>query len=289
MGFDAYGEPIKAGRSGGPIGGGTGGGPGPGPGGLPGFGGGGTIGGSPSIGSSPESAMLRSLLRKRLLGTRSTPYQQPGESVASGGAPGAPGGVQGLQPFQGMVNGRQPTSSMLSPLGRPGAPPPAPATPGQHPQPGIGPIQGDLTDRTYNDPRVAPFVGLDLLIKHLGAGNLGPNPSQGMLDALRSQALESSEAARSRGELAAQSMDVDPATRASYALRSGLQGQSDVSRSLNDVVANSYAERQKFAQMLLQQMIGGIQQQNVATSGRGGTDWGGILGGLGSVGGAIRR
>ncbi len=259
--FDVEDAP-KGGGFGGPIGGGGGGG---GPGGTPGFGGGSLGFGGPTLGAGSEAAKLRAMLRKRMLGSRAVPYQQPG-----GAQPAQPGGVAGLQAMVpgggskfGPINtaGMNGTSYALGASPAPSGPPPAPAPAGP---------PGDLTDRTYNDPRVAPFVGLDLLIKHLGAGNLGPNPSQNILDAIRGEALSNAEAGRSRMELAAQSMGADPASRASYGLQAGLKGQSDVSQALNSSVARQYEDRQKFAQQLLQQMMQAVYNERAATAGRGG-------------------
>ena len=246
------------------------------PGGSPPGGGGGFLTGGglvsgPVAGAGPggEAAALRALLRKRLLGTRATPLasSQPN--------------VMGLAPWQQRPAG----GGMVPGGGGPGGmrPPDAGVIP-------PGQRTGDTTDRSYNDPRVAPFVGLDLLIKFLQAGSLGPTPGGLSLDVLRDTARSEAEAGRQRNDLIAQSMDVDPATRASYALRSGLQGQSDVSRSVNDAVAGDVASREAFGRQLLQQLIAGIQQQNIATSSRGGgqgTDWGGLISGVGRAGAAF--
>lgn len=285
--FDPEDPGLKQGRNpapGGPIGGGGGGGGGFGFGG----GGGGLLAGTVTAGPGGEAAALRALLRKRLLGARGAPYQTPGagptavptgsEAISTVGGPPPPNNLSGLMSLMRPGAGRFDLRPAGGPSGTtdPGVIPPERRT-------------GDTTDRSYNDPRVAPFVGLDLLIKFLQAGSLGPNPSGATLDAVRSEALGAADAARQRSELAAQSMDVDPATRASYALRTGLQGQSDVSRAMSDAVLKQLMAREGFGQDLLKQLIAGIQQQNVATSGRGsgGLDWGGLIEGLGRGAGAF--
>lgn len=259
------------------------GGPGPGGGGgARGVAGGPFAGVAGGPGGPDGASLLRALLKKRLLGARGVPYQVPGGPVSAPAPADTASNVMGLAPWQ---------RGGASPLG------PAPGGiqfPGGGHDPGVipeGQRTGDTTDRSYGNPNVAPFVGLDLLIKFLQAGSLGPNPSGAILDSVRGRALDDAEAARSRSELAAQSLGADPATAASYALRAGLQGQSDVSKAVNNSVTDQLTARQDFGQRLLMQLIQGVLSERAASAGNqgGGTDYGGLLGGLGGLIGGLKK
>lgn len=201
---------------------------------------------SSSIGSS-SGHRIRELIRKRYLG-----------------APPPPPSVMGLQPFQTAAaspaaaaapsptyrTGAGPTQAAVPTAAAPAAAAPAPAFSG------------------YSDPGTADYgAGLfgslsSLLRGFQGAGTFAPGPNQAIMELVRALALQDAEAARARNALAAQSLGVDPATAASFALRSDLESQGGVAEALSRASLGELTHQRDFGQQLLLALLGRQGTQN---------------------------
>lgn len=295
-----------------------GGGPVPGGTGTPptfGFAGGGNSGLFGEAASSfGDFGALRALLKKRLaLPTASPSYLTSADSTAltyagSGQHPAAaPGGANNMGIIGGGgLRGRRPYMAGGGTL--------------QNPAPFTGPSTtgGEWTPQGWN-PSGDPTIGLndwtgsggdrsrtlnqlyELLAKFGAGGSFSPEGSRLLMDTTRSEALGNAEALRSRGDLIARNLGVDPATAASFALQSDLNTQGGVADALNSAVTGNARAQDEFGKSLLEMLSqfnmqdwlaerqGDISKRYAPDQGGGGL--GGFLGELGgrALGGWLGR
>lgn len=268
------------------------------------FGGGGGLLGSLNTTTGGNEAALRRLLRQRMrLPASGAPSYLGGAPAADGSAlatlvPGMGGGrfgsadTSGLSrvatmttsgvgggirnpsplPSQGVNSG---SGSNRSPYGGKG---------GWHTGSGGG--GGTQEDNKPGGLRGGEPINvetiLDIIKQFRDAGFYSPEKNQALFDSVRSNAVGDAQALMQRNRLTAQSMGTDPATAASYALQSDLQGQGNVSDALNKTALQQLLNRENLSQDLLKTYLSGMLGRS-NDSGGGGTDWGSILGGLGGL------
>jgi hypothetical protein len=113
----------------------------------------------------------------------------------------------------------------------------------------------------------------EILKLFLSSGAFSPEANKGIMDATRERALGDAEANRQHAQLVAQSLGTDPATAASYALRSDLGSQGDVSKALSDASYGEATHQRDFGQQLLMGLLGIQGQQNSYKPGKSGFDY----------------
>lgn len=258
---------IKGGRAGGTI---TGS-----PGGVGTLGGGGGSLSSLSgglAGAGADANAIRALLRKRMLTTsQAPPYMSamaPAPVAATAPAPAGssmsslfdmasgrfkrPGGIPGSLPsIQPQVPGGQTATP----------PPPGGSTWGDINQSGSG-VPGDVNFGSG-------FFGTlnDILRNYLGSGAYSDKVNPAIMEGVRRNALSDAEASRSHNALMAQALGTDPATAASYALRSDLSSQGGVAKSMADASLGELTHQRDYGQNLLMALLGGQGSQNTAKGG----------------------
>lgn len=281
-----------------------GGGRGPIPGG--GGGGGGLLGSSVSNlsilggGMPQDSAALRMLLRKRLRGVL------PGAPAGSPGAPSytdtasgtkgmaAPAGLMDMLKSSGMFGYGGGAGSLTGTSGNMGVSPggtgadwtPGGANPSGDPTIDLNPWSGTGWDRSRTLNQL-----YELLNQYAGSGAFTPGGNKGLMDATRSEALSNAEALRGRGDLVSRNLGVDPATAASYALRSDLNTQGGVADALNTASRGVLERQDAFGKDLLS-MLANLNAQDWMAERQGDISKryapeqpGGIGGLLGQIGG----
>lgn len=239
-----------------------GGGRGPIPGGSGGGGGGGGLLGSSvsnlSIlgggGGAQDAAALRTLLRKRLRGMLPGASMAPSystETAAGTRGPAATAGIADMLPGTGMF-GFPGTSGAgagtgASPTGGASEWFPEGANPSGDPTISLNPWSGTGWDQSRTLNRL-----YDLLNQFGGAGAFSPEGNKGLMDSVRSGALDTAEALRSRGDLVARNLGVDPSTASSYALQSDLNTQGGVADALNTASRGVLERQDAFGKSLLE-------------------------------------
>lgn len=125
------------------------------------------------------------------------------------------------------------------------------------------------------------------LIRNAGAGGaFGMNPPQGIMDAMRQRAMSDYGAQQQQSRLALQAnQGIDPSTYGFNSLMSQYQGQKGVQDQLGQGDLALRQQQLQFLQQLMGQGLGFQQGKEVATINRPrqGTDWGGIIGGIGNL------
>lgn len=107
----------------------------------------------------------------------------------------------------------------------------------------------------------------DILRNYLGSGAFSDKVNPAIMEGVRRNALSDAEANRQHAALMAQSLGADPATAASYALRSDLQSQGGVAKSLADASLGELTHQRDYGQNLLMALLGGQGTQNTAKGG----------------------
>lgn len=119
-----------------------------------------------------------------------------------------------------------------------------------------------------------------------GAGAFGPMGNPAILDEISRRGNQAAASAENRARLSARLSGLDPAAAASFAMESGLRGQSDAARSVSDALLGQLMNQQAFGQQALMGFINPNQQafsQNWVQQRQPGqgSGWGQMLGGLG--------
>lgn len=245
-------------------------------------GGGGIGGGFPSFGDPTTAAIMAALggqgglgaggayARRRMPGYYGQVQQMPqqpwwAQAQPYGAAPQRP---EGMAPNQ-----LSPQGSWLQQRQLPGAG-------------GSGPMNPyTSTPLTGSDAEfwASHLLGGNLLYNLANQGYLVGNPANSPItEAYRQQAAQTSQAQQRRAQLAAQSMGL-PQGQQGYAWLQGLLGgQGNEARGVNSLLRQQYQSQQDFARQLAQAAMGFQPQSKY----RGPTDWSGVFGGLGQLGGA---
>lgn len=255
---------IRGGRAGGTITGSPGGG------GTLGGGGGSlasSVAGGAIGGAGSEAAAVRALLRKRMLTTTTAPsYLSATTPTATPPAAAAPAAGSSMSSLFDMASGRfrRPGATpggLFPPGGQAATPPPNPGT------------WGGINESGSNVPSDvnfgSGFFGTlnDILRNYLGSGAFSDKVNPAIMEGVRRNALADADAARQRNALAAQALGADPATAASYALRSDLSSQGSVAKALSDASLGELTHQRDFGQNLLLALLGGQGTQNSAKGG----------------------
>jgi hypothetical protein len=124
-----------------------------------------------------------------------------------------------------------------------------------------------------------------LLREFLSTGTFDPGVNPDILGLVRSNALSDAQAGQAHNDLLAQSLGVDPATRASAALRSDLQGQGNVARAVSGATLEELTHQRDFGQQLLEALLGKQGAQNEYNPSK--FDWGSVLTSLINAGGKL--
>lgn len=151
-----------------------------------------------------------------------------------------------------------------------------------------------------NNPWAGSSKGWEAIIGRMlgeagGQGMFGQQGDPRITAMLRQQAIEDAGAQGRQMRLALQSRtDIDPSTYGFQALMSGLQGQDQVSKAMNQAQLQQSLSAQQWyrnmmAQLLQSQMGGqfGVAQAYAGRPPEQGFDWGSLLGGAGQLIGAI--
>ena len=231
-------------------------------------GGGGVLGVSSALtGGAGEAAALRALIRKRQLAARGVPYQPTPAAPTAAPAP-----APAADSLMGMPTGG---SSWLQKLSGGGGI--------------VGAANGNGVPKDANGLPVDVNFGKGLegtingiLREFLGTGAFGNKPNPAVMDLVRSKALLDAQGLRDHNALAAQALGADPATAASYALRSDLQSQGGVARALSDATLQQSSQAEDFGRQLLLALLGAKLERNGQRSG-GGADLGGLASGVGTI------
>jgi hypothetical protein len=192
-----------------------------------------------------DAARIRALIRSRYIGSDRTPsFTAPGAAT-----------LAGPKPFQA------PPAMPNSGINVPGAVPGLPTVQDSSKVPPPPPTGYLSPDINYGKN----FLGTlnDILRGFQSSGAYGPGVNQGILDAVRSLALGDAAASRAHNALVSQSLGVDPATAASYYLRSDLGSQGDVARAVNAASLGELTHQRDFGQQLLELLLGKQGPQNV--------------------------
>jgi len=276
-----------------------------------GGGGGGGLSGSLNLTNGGNESALRTLLRSRMR----LPSQSGGPSYLLGSQPTTPGLASSL-PAGGAVGallggantgstsrfdtgGYTGTGRMAQSYGRLPDRSPSP-TPAPTPTPGAPPAPGSGGGHNYHgavggsghgggkgsgaDHNPAPFdieSIQSILDAFRKAGFFDPTPNAAIMDATRSKAMGDAQALRQRNDLRAQSLGADPATAASYGLQSDLNTQGNVADIMSGTALQQLMGKQNFSEDMLKTYLSGVLGRSGQSSG--GSDFGSILAGLGSI------
>ncbi len=122
-------------------------------------------------------------------------------------------------------------------------------------------------------------------------GPFSLNPPQAIMDAIRQQGIADAGAQERSARLGLQARgDVDPSTYGFQALQSQLGGQARTSQALNQAnLGLRQGQLEQYWNMLqaLLREASASDRAKLQPQGGGGFDWGGLLGGLGNVAGAV--